>query len=119
MYLLIPNIFDFFLHTVKIYVIILKHIYRLLMKGAIAMRKWVSPAIEELQLKYTASIIPWIEDEQSNEEELLPIATPTPAVTGTVDQDLGTCSNPFWYGNGMTHQEAVKNNPFWGGAWGK
>ena len=46
-----------------------------------------------------------------------PEATPTPVPTPT--PELGTCSNPYWAGNGMTIEEAQANNPFWGGSWGQ
>lgn len=40
------------------------------------------------------------------------------APSGAADKDLGTCSNPYWQGNGLTYEEASKNNPYWGGSWG-
>lgn len=85
------------------------------------MKKWNSPAIEELELKdTTCPFFWWFTDELSGEGEItpqLPTPTPTPGAQG--DQDLGTCNNPYWAGNGLTKEEAQANNPFWGGSWGQ
>ncbi len=69
------------------------------------MKKWISPEIEELELKYTATL--GVTDELSGEgDENVP------------QGELGTCHNPYWEGNGMTLEEAQQNNPFWSGSWG-
>lgn len=34
------------------------------------------------------------------------------------DEDLGTCHNQYWAGNGLTQKAAKENNPYWGGSWG-
>jgi len=52
------------------------------------MKQWIAPTIDELNLKETAQ------------------------------DDLGTCHNDFWAGNGMTLEEAKKHNPYYAGGWG-
>lgn len=82
------------------------------------MKTWTSPAIEELDLKYTAfPILGWFTDELSGEGD-----TPQPPVitqAPTPTPELGTCHNPYWAGNGMTIEEAQANNPYWSGSWGQ
>lgn len=86
------------------------------------MKTWTSPAIEELDLKYTALPIIGVCDELSGEGEVTPqLPTPKPPTPPSAqgDKDLGTCNNPYWAGNGMTLEEAQANNPYWGGSWGQ
>lgn len=52
------------------------------------MKQWTAPIIDELDLKATAQ------------------------------EDLGTCHNDYWAGNGLTQEEAKENNPYWSGSWG-
>lgn len=66
------------------------------------MKKWVTPMITELEIEQTAA----------------PVDT-TNMTSGQIAQlDLGTCNNPFWEGNGLSKEEALENNPYWGGSWG-
>lgn len=90
------------------------------------MKKWTLPTIQELDLRYTAKPLPGLIDELSGEDIPIPgpkpkppVATPTPGPCGPGQEDLGTCNNPYWAGNGLTLEEAKENNPYWGGAWGK
>ena len=34
-------------------------------------------------------------------------------------EDLGTCHNNYWEGNGLTKDEAQADNPYWHGGWGQ
>lgn len=34
------------------------------------------------------------------------------------DEDLGTCHNQYWAGNGLTQEQAKADNPYWSGSWG-
>lgn len=66
------------------------------------MKTWKAPYIEELDIKQTAA----------------PIDV-TNMTSGQMGQlDLGTCNNPYWSGNGLTKEDAIKENPYWGGSWG-
>ncbi len=66
------------------------------------MKAWIAPVLEELEIKKTTAPV-----DISN------------MTSGQVDQlDLGTCSNQYWAGNGLTKEEAIKENPHWGGSWG-
>lgn len=66
------------------------------------MRAWQTPMIEELDITKTTA----------------PVDV-TNLTSGQVDQlDLGTCNNPYWAGNGLTKEEAIEENPHWGGSWG-
>lgn len=82
------------------------------------MKNWTSPAIEELNLRDTSfSLAGLFTDDLSSPEDTpqTPVITQAPTPT----PELGTCSNPYWAGNGMTIEEAQANNPFWGGSWGQ
>lgn len=63
------------------------------------MKKWVNAELAVLDIAETADVNP-------------------NAPSGAADRDLGTCSNPYWQGNGMSYEEASKNNPYWSGSWG-
>lgn len=66
------------------------------------MKTWKAPYIEELDIKQTAA----------------PVDV-TNMTSGQMGQlDLGTCNNPYWSGNGLTKEDAIKENPYWGGSWG-
>lgn len=66
------------------------------------MKKWIAPAIVEMNVKMTAAPVD-VENMTS----------------GQLDQiDLGTCHNPYWEGNGLSKDEAIEENPYWGGGWG-
>lgn len=66
------------------------------------MKTWKIPVLEELEIKQTTA----------------PVDI-TNMTSGQIDQlDLGTCHNPYWEGNGLTKEEAIKENPYWGGSWG-
>lgn len=66
------------------------------------MKNWKKPEIEELNITQTAEY--WkAENEESSVE---------------YQEDLGTCHNPYWAGNGKTQEEAHANNPYWHGGWG-
>lgn len=69
------------------------------------MKKWSKPVVEELSLKDTANQY-WAgsTDELSSVE---------------YEEDLGTCHNPYWQGNGLTQEQAHSNNPYWNGGWGQ
>lgn len=64
-----------------------------------SMKKWENAELAVLDIAETADVNP-------------------DAPSGAADKDLGTCSNPYWQGNGMSYEEASKNNPYWGGSWG-
>ena len=67
------------------------------------MKAWKTPVLETLEIKQTTA----------------PVDI-TNMTSGQVDQlDLGTCNNPYWAGNGLTKEEAIEENPYWGGSWGK
>lgn len=67
------------------------------------MKKWSTPLIEEIEIKKTEA----------------PVDV-TNMTSGQLAQvDLGTCNNPYWAGNGKTKEEALEENPYWGGSWGK
>lgn len=66
------------------------------------MKTWNAPCIEELDIKQTTA----------------PVDV-TNMTSGQIGQlDLGTCSNPYWSGNGLTKEEAIEENTYWGGSWG-
>ncbi len=70
------------------------------------MKQWKTPGIEEMKIELTAA----------------PVDV-TNMTSGQIAQlDLGTCgegNNPYWVGNGLTKDEALAENPFWGGNWGQ
>lgn len=66
------------------------------------MKEWKTPGIEEMKIEQTAA----------------PVDV-TNMTSGQIAQlDLGTCHNPYWEGNGKTKEEAIEENPYWGGCWG-
>lgn len=66
------------------------------------MKKWNTPVIEEIEIKKTAAAV-----------------DTTNMTSGQIAQlDLGTCNNPYWQGNGKSLEEAIEENPYWGGSWG-
>lgn len=66
------------------------------------MKKWIAPAMQELNFKLTATA--------GLEDEISGMITP--------QEDLGTCHCAFWEGNGLTQEEAKENNPYYSGGWG-
>lgn len=68
-------------------------------------KQWIAPVIIEIEIKKTEA----------------PVDI-TNMTSGQIAQlDLGTCgegNNPYWKGNGLTKEEAIKENPYWGGSWG-
>ena len=54
------------------------------------MKKWNTPKLEEVSIKLTAA----------------PVDTANMTSGQLSAVDLGTCSNPYWKGNGMTKEEA-------------
>lgn len=66
------------------------------------MKKWNTPVLEEVSIKLTAA----------------PVDTTNMTSGQIANLDLGTCSNPYWEGNGLTKEEAINENPYWGGSWG-
>lgn len=70
------------------------------------MKSWKKPEFEELAIAMTAqAYYVNIENEDSGEPEW--------------QEDLGTCHNNYWEGNGLTKDEAQANNPYWHGGWGQ
>lgn len=67
------------------------------------MKKWNKPVLDEINVKDTACF--WVD---TNEESYV-----------EYDEDLGTCHNPYWHGNGLSQEEAHQNNPYWAGGWGQ
>lgn len=66
------------------------------------MKEWNKPTLSELEIKVTEC----------------PVNVPD-MTSSVLDQlDLGTCHNPYWEGNGLSKEEAIKDNPFWKGNWG-
>lgn len=72
------------------------------------MKTWKTPEIEELNFRNTTAV--------GSEEDISGIM---PSEIPAENIDLGTCHNPYWEGNGLTLEEAQKNNPYWGGSWGQ
>lgn len=65
-------------------------------------KQWIAPVIIEIEIKKTEA----------------PVDI-TNMTSGQIAQlDLGTCNNQYWEGNGLTKEEAIKENPYWGGSWG-
>ncbi|MCR5203953.1 MAG: hypothetical protein K6E47_02760 [Lachnospiraceae bacterium] len=67
------------------------------------MKEWKKPVLDEINVKDTACF--WVD---TNEESYV-----------EYDEDLGTCHNPYWHGNGLSQEEAHRNNPYWSGGWGQ
>lgn len=82
----------------NLYATIFLLIYNFTQKESI-MKTWKTPELEIKLIRHTSDVNP-------------------DAPSGAADKDLGTCSNPYWQGNGMSYEDASKNNPYWGGSWG-
>lgn len=65
------------------------------------MKQWEKPQLEEMSIKTTTQTYY------------------AAAMAGSgVYEDLGTCHNSYWNGNGMSLDDAKKDNPYWHGGWG-
>ena len=69
------------------------------------MKEWKKPILDEISVKDTTNGIYWVD---TNEESYV-----------EYDEDLGTCHNPYWQGNGLSQEEAHENNPYYQGGWGQ
>lgn len=63
------------------------------------MKTWDAPRMEDMNINKTSAPVDM-----------------TNLTSGQVD--LGTCSNQYWEGNGLSKEEAINENPYWGGSWG-
>lgn len=68
------------------------------------MKEWIKPDFEVADIKRATAATFNAENARSG--------------MGVPQEDLGTCHNPYWEGNGLTQEEAKENNPYWGGSWG-
>ena len=83
------------------------------------MKQWISPEINELDLKDTSwGHGGWVNNGNWNHGGWVNNGNwsgngPVHNVRLPGQDDLGGCSNPFHEGNGIPYEDAVKDNPFW------
>ncbi len=63
------------------------------------MKTWDAPRMEDMNIRQTSTCVDTVNYTSGQ-------------------KDLGTCSNPYWAGNGLSYEEAEKKNPYWSGSWG-
>lgn len=68
------------------------------------MKEWQNAVLEDLSIKTTAQV-------------LYGASAVGSGVAAAEYEDLGTCHNNYWAGNGKTLEEAKKDNPYYQGGW--
>lgn len=68
------------------------------------MKTWKTPELDIKSIRHTSA----------------PVDTTNMTSGQIAALDLGTCGdgNPYWNGNGLSKEEAIEENPYWGGSWG-